>query len=484
VEGTGAEAKWTITGTGSDIWGSADQFQFAYTELTGDGGITARLLSQTGGHSDGWARTGTMLRENLEPGSRCAFMGYTNGNAFQAAWRVETGESPTDDGLGSQGRRLDAGPIWVRTQRKGQIYQHLLSDDGKTWELVGQKVIPIDPGKPVLAGLCATMHGGETPVVATFDNVSVSSDIVKPSPPPPARLQAYPGTGAVLLTYDRVANAVGYNIYRREAGKPDAEPAKLNAESTANPWFTDDEKGGSLANGTHYLYSVKAVFKDEAGALTEGRASKEVMALPQVPTPPGFYLTYWTTTNPADVKLADNVLTIKASGSDIGDAVDSGAFLALELQGDYSLTAQLLERPVAEKPNASANVKAGLMIREAIGPSDRMAALLGTSGRGVVWEGRKNIQAAFGDNNGRFEQIGTPDEETTYPLWLKLNRTSSVVTAFQSDDGTNYVPVGDPQDYGKLLPTTYAGIAMSSGNPTGYGTARFEATDGAIKIDQ
>ena len=50
--------------------------------------------------------------------------------------------------------------------------------------------------------------------------------------------------------------------------------------------------------------------------------------------------------------------------------------------------------------------------------------------------------------------------------------------------GTNYVPVGDPQDYGKLLTTTYAGIAMSSGNAAGYGTARFDATDGAIKIDQ
>ena len=65
--------------------------------------------------------------------------------------------------------------------------------------MIGQKIIPIDPGKPVLAGLCATMHGGETPVVATFDNVSVSSDIVKPAPPAPGPVQAFPGTITIRI---------------------------------------------------------------------------------------------------------------------------------------------------------------------------------------------------------------------------------------------------------------------------------------------
>src|SRR5918999_259224 len=58
VEGTGAEAKWTVTGTGADIWGSADQFQFASRELPGDGGVTARLLSLEGGRADGLAKAG------------------------------------------------------------------------------------------------------------------------------------------------------------------------------------------------------------------------------------------------------------------------------------------------------------------------------------------------------------------------------------------------------------------------------------------
>jgi hypothetical protein len=36
---------YTIAGSGSDIWGSADAFQFAYTSMNGDGEIVARVTS-------------------------------------------------------------------------------------------------------------------------------------------------------------------------------------------------------------------------------------------------------------------------------------------------------------------------------------------------------------------------------------------------------------------------------------------------------
>src|SRR5579864_525785 len=61
VTGTGAAAVWTVSGSGSDIQGSADLFHYAYTNLMGDGGITARILSQTPGDPE-WTKTGVMLR--------------------------------------------------------------------------------------------------------------------------------------------------------------------------------------------------------------------------------------------------------------------------------------------------------------------------------------------------------------------------------------------------------------------------------------
>ena len=76
------------------------------------------------------------------------------------------------------------------------------------------------------------------------------------------------------------------------------------------------------------------------------------------------------------------------------------------------------------------------------------------------------------DGSGLYSQAGTGDADTIYPQWLRLKKAGAVITAFQSDDGTNYTPVGDPQSISSLPPTTYAGIAMSSGNGDGYGGSR------------
>src|SRR5262249_46101118 len=47
-----------VAGSGSDIWGSADSFRFAYQTLTGDGSITAQVVSQEA--TDRYAKAGVM----------------------------------------------------------------------------------------------------------------------------------------------------------------------------------------------------------------------------------------------------------------------------------------------------------------------------------------------------------------------------------------------------------------------------------------
>jgi hypothetical protein len=58
---------YTMTAGGEDIWGTADQFHFAYKQLSGIGSITARVVSIS--NTDPWAKAGVMIRESLEPGS-------------------------------------------------------------------------------------------------------------------------------------------------------------------------------------------------------------------------------------------------------------------------------------------------------------------------------------------------------------------------------------------------------------------------------
>ena len=57
-----------MTGLGTDIAGTADQFHFAYKRLSGNGVITAKVLSIT--NTDSLAKAGVMMRESIDAGSK------------------------------------------------------------------------------------------------------------------------------------------------------------------------------------------------------------------------------------------------------------------------------------------------------------------------------------------------------------------------------------------------------------------------------
>jgi hypothetical protein len=302
----------------------------------------------------------------------------------------------------------------------------------------------------------------------------------------PVGVQVIPGTGQVLVTFGTVPGATGYNIYRREAAIPPAGTAtKVNTDPTPYGWFLDNQ---GLTNGTSYLYSVKAVL---AGG-TEGPASAEAIGMPQVPTGDGFMLYYFGYTSspdnpnntPLPAKLAldtaNDVLTITSTGDDIWDNQDKGDFLARPVTGDYSITVEVLEKPVANAPNTSNNVKVGPMIRDAIFAGARYAFLHTTSGRGVLWERRGNTLGAGGSATGT---AGTDDASTTYPLWLRLTKEGAVVTASQSKDGTTFTQEGDEtttEDFDRMPDLTWAGISFIASNPDGTGTIKVKAS--SIKI--
>ena len=56
---------YTLTGSGSDIWGNADAFNYVYQTLNGDGEIVARVVSLS--NTDPWAKAGVMIRQSLDP---------------------------------------------------------------------------------------------------------------------------------------------------------------------------------------------------------------------------------------------------------------------------------------------------------------------------------------------------------------------------------------------------------------------------------
>src|SRR5262245_59023324 len=54
---------WTVKGSGDDVFNYTDSFQFVSQKVKGDGAITARFLSRSGGNSE-WAKAGLMVRDD------------------------------------------------------------------------------------------------------------------------------------------------------------------------------------------------------------------------------------------------------------------------------------------------------------------------------------------------------------------------------------------------------------------------------------
>jgi hypothetical protein len=156
---------FSVTGSGTDVWGTADAFHYAYRALTGDGTIVARVASVQQ-NVNVWVKAGVMIRETLDPGSAHAFMlvSASKGVAFQR--RGATGGIST-----STAGTLSAAPRWVKLARNGNLFSAYESADGVNWTLVGTDNIPM--GTTVFVGLGVTSHTTGSAATCTFDSVSL-----------------------------------------------------------------------------------------------------------------------------------------------------------------------------------------------------------------------------------------------------------------------------------------------------------------------
>jgi regulation of enolase protein 1 (concanavalin A-like superfamily) len=159
---------FSVTSTGADIWGNADQFRFVYKTLSGNGSITARVDSLT--RSDAWSKAGVMIRETLEPGSKHVSTVVTPDNSCSQQYRPTTGgASASTDWTGTAVKA----PYWVRVTRTGNVFKTETSADGKTWAAQGpdQTVAMV---ANVYVGLCVTSHNAAAYSTAEFSNVSTT----------------------------------------------------------------------------------------------------------------------------------------------------------------------------------------------------------------------------------------------------------------------------------------------------------------------
>ncbi len=176
-KGNGA---FTIGASGHDIWDAADDFRFVCKQLNGDGSIVVKVDSLV--NTNGWAKAGVMIRQNLTDGSPMVDNVISASNGVGLQYRLTGGtnasstNAPNTTGI--------AAPQWVKLTRKGDVFTAQYSADGKTWldvknpALTGTPVsITVNMPSNVYIGLCVSSHDAALTTTAEFSGVATTGNV-------------------------------------------------------------------------------------------------------------------------------------------------------------------------------------------------------------------------------------------------------------------------------------------------------------------
>ena len=162
----------TVTSDSGDIWGTADDFRYAWKRLSGDGSIVVRVDSLV--DTWPWAKAGVMIRQDTSPGSQHSFMPISGGGGNGASWQGRVSEGVAS--VNTDATDPVATPYWVRIDRAGDSLTGSISVDGETWTQLGDPREVVMDG-PVLIGLALTSHNVNQATSAQFSNVSFTGNV-------------------------------------------------------------------------------------------------------------------------------------------------------------------------------------------------------------------------------------------------------------------------------------------------------------------
>ncbi len=187
-----ASGRFTLTTTGSDIWGREDAFHFVYYRLSGDGAIIARVNGIES--TDPYAKAGIMIRDTLGPDSRNTFLTSTLERSVSLQRRFAAGEFTYDSTR--WGRPM---PVWLKLEREGDQIRSFYSRNGSNWRPLTS--ITVSFAEETYVGLAVA---GDHSTTARFDSVEIpgySNDTYTVEHHDPI-VSAQPAGGSIEATND------------------------------------------------------------------------------------------------------------------------------------------------------------------------------------------------------------------------------------------------------------------------------------------
>jgi hypothetical protein len=179
----GPAGTYTMTASGTDIWNTADEFQYAFKQLNGVGSITAKVESVE--NTNPWAKAGVMIRETLDAGSKFAAVYITptnadgtptNGCRFQGRTSTD-GSATSDTSVATDGQRAVTAPYWIKLERDfSGNFKGYYSSDGSTWTPLIWK-LSVSMSSNVYIGLALTSLDAALTCEAKFSGVQTTGTV-------------------------------------------------------------------------------------------------------------------------------------------------------------------------------------------------------------------------------------------------------------------------------------------------------------------
>jgi TolB protein len=160
-----ATGQYRITGSGTDIWGKADQFHYVWREMSGNFAVTATAQFLTEGNEH--RKAVIMLRKTLDTASPFIHL-VLHGNGMPGVqFRNSQGDNTNTVDLPIEG----PGIFKLHLVRQGATIIVSLAKDGAPLRELGRTDNQL--GSPVLVGLGVSSHTQAASNTVLFSDVSV-----------------------------------------------------------------------------------------------------------------------------------------------------------------------------------------------------------------------------------------------------------------------------------------------------------------------
>ena len=270
------------------------------------------------------------------------------------------------------------------------------------------------------------------------------------APPPPLQLGARCPGGGVALGWTAAPTATAYTVRRGTTGGGPYDTVLTSRAVTTS--YTDT----TASAGTTYYYVVSGV-----NAAGTGEDSAEACATPSTALPaPWAHQDIGAVNSTGNAGTVGSSLMIASAGNDIWNTADSCHFVFLPMTGNGTITAR-----VAAQEASDSWTKSGVMMRESLAANSAQVTVAITPMRGVHWNCRPTTGAAT---------TGTTVSGPFPPHWVKLTRSGTTFTGYNSLDGNSWTQVGSPVDVA-MANSIYVGLAVSSHSPNGVNITAFDS---------